>query len=125
MRLLFINSANKRTIMSFPEIEIERLKKRITELEMELAKARSVLEDNDLVEEIPTISNEEAICISEINKLRIASVNGILTLEDVKILDLLVKNLLAIRGKSVTEEKPKKKGTKSVAELLSIVKEKK
>jgi hypothetical protein len=113
------------SFMSFPEIEVERLKKRIAELEIALAKANSVLEDNDLSEEPAKVSDEEVICVSEIHKLRVASDNGILTLEDVKILDLLVKNLLAIRGKSVPEEKPKKKGTKSVAELLSIVKEKK
>jgi hypothetical protein len=39
----------------------------------------------------------------------------------VKILDLLVKNLLAIRGKPAEEKKDRKKGAKSVAELLSIV----
>jgi hypothetical protein len=111
----------------FPEldsIELERLKKKVAELEMELAKARSVLADNDLEDEVSVISDEEAICVSEIHKLRVASDNGILTLEDVKILDLLVKNLLAIRGKAMPEEKAKKKGTKSVAELLSIVQKK-
>jgi hypothetical protein len=109
----------------YPEIdslEIERLKKRVSELEIELIKARSILEENDLADELPTISDTEAICTSEIHKLRIASENGILTLEDVKILDLLVKNLMIAKGKAVPEEKGnKKKGTKSVAELLSIV----
>jgi hypothetical protein len=112
---------------NFPELdslELERLKKRVAELEIELAKARSVLEENDLADELPSVSDEETICISEIHKLKVASDNGVLTLEDVKILDLLVKNLLAIRGKSAPEEKPKKKGTKSVAELLSIVQKK-
>jgi len=102
-------------------LEIEKLRKRVAELELELSKAHSLLQDNDLFEDLPAICDEEVICVSEIHKLRIASDNGILTLEDVKILDLLVKNLLAIRGKPVEEKKEKKKGAKSVAELLSIV----
>lgn len=108
----------------YPELdslEIERLKKRVAELEMELAKARSVLKDNDLEEEAANISEAEAICANEIHKLKVASDNGILTLEDVKVLDILHKNLLLARGRPVEEKKDKKKGAKSVAELLSIV----
>ena len=66
------------------------------------------------------------MCDYEIHKLKIASDNGILTLEDVKVFDLLVKNLLAIRGKVAPETKgDKKRGVKTVAELLSIVGDKK
>jgi hypothetical protein len=109
---------------NYPEVasaEVERLKKKVAELEMELAKARSVLKDNDLEEEASSISDAEAICANEIYKLRVASDNGILTLEDVKVLDILHKNLLLARGKPIEEKKDKKRGTKSVAELLSIV----
>lgn len=108
----------------YPEVasaEVEKLKKRVAELELELAKAHSILKEHDLEEEIVTVSDAEAICISEIKKLKIASDNGILTLEDIKILDLLHKNLLLARGKPVEEKKDKKRGAKSVAELLSIV----
>lgn len=109
---------------TYPELdslEIERLKKKVAELEMELAKARAVLKDNDLEEEAANISEAEAICANEIHKLKVASDNGILTLEDVKVLDILHKNLLLARGRPVEEKKDKKKGAKSVAELLSIV----
>lgn len=109
------------TYPELDELEIERLKKKVAELELELAKTRAVIKDNDLEEEVSSISDAEAICISEIKKLRIASDNGILTLEDIKILDLLHKNLLLARGKPIEEKKDKKKGAKSVAELLSIV----
>lgn len=111
----------------YPELdilELERLKKKVSELEIELAKARSVLKDNDLEEELSNISEAEAICTNEIHKLKIASDNGILTLEDIKALDLLHKNLLLARGRPVEEKKDKKKGAKSVAELLSIVEKK-
>jgi hypothetical protein len=109
---------------TYPELdslEIERLKKKVAELELELSKARSVLKDNDLEEEISNVSEAEAICINEIHKLKVASDAGILTLEDIKALDLLHKNLLLARGKPAEEKKDKKKGAKSVAELLSIV----
>ena len=113
---------------NYPEVastEVERLKKKVAELEMELAKARSVLKDNDLEEEASSISDAEAICANEIHKLKVASDNGILTLEDVKTLDILHKNLLLARGKPIEDKKDKKKGVKTVAELLSIVGDKK
>lgn len=109
---------------AYPELdqlEIERLKKKVAELEMELAKAHAVLKDNGLEEETANISEAEAICANEIHKLKVASDYGILTLEDVKVLDILHKNLLLARGRPVEEKKDKKKGAKSVAELLSIV----
>lgn len=111
-------------INNYPEVasaEVERLKKKVAELEIELAKAHSILRDNDLEEETANISDAEIVCVNEIHKLKVASDHGILTLEDVKVLDILHKNLLLARGKPVEEKKDKKKGTKSVAELLSIV----
>lgn len=108
----------------YPEldnVEIEKLKKKVLDLEIQLAKAHSIIKDNGLEEEVPSISDEEVICINEIKKLKVASDKGILSFEDVKILDLLVKNLLAIRGNVPQEKKSKKKGVKTVAELLSIV----
>jgi hypothetical protein len=108
----------------YPEldiIEIERLKKKVSELELELTKAQKILKDNELLDQISQVSDAEAICANEIKKLKIASDNGILTLEDVKVLDLLHKNLLLAQGRPVEDKKDKKKGAKSVAELLSIV----
>jgi hypothetical protein len=109
---------------AFPEIdslEIQKLKKRISELEIKLAKAESIIKDNDLDEDVSNISDVEAICLAEINKLKVISDKGILSLEDTKVLDLLHKNLLLARGKPTEEKKDKKRGAKSVAELLSIV----
>jgi hypothetical protein len=109
---------------TYPEldsIEIKQLKKKVAELEIELAKAQAVLKENDLIESVSQISETEAICTNEIHKLKVASDNGILTLEDIKILDILHKNLLLAQGRPVEEKKDKKRGTKSVAELLSIV----
>lgn len=112
---------------TYPEldsIEIKQLKKKVAELEIELAKAQAVLKENDLIESVSQISETEAICTNEIHKLKVASDNSILTLEDIKILDILHKNLLLAQGRPVEEKKDKKKGAKSVAELLSIVEKK-
>lgn len=109
---------------TYPEldsIEIKQLKKKVAELEIELAKAQSILKENDLIENMSQVSDCEAICTNEIHKLKVASDHGILTLEDVKVLDILHKNLLLAQGRPVDEKKDKKKGAKSVAELLSIV----
>jgi hypothetical protein len=111
----------------YPELdnlEIKQLKKKVAELEIELAKAQTILKENDLLEKASQVSDCEAICANEIHKLRVASDNGILTLEDVKVLDILHKNLLLAQGRPVEEKKDKKKGAKSVAELLSIVEKK-
>ena len=59
---------------NYPEVasaEVEKLKKKVAELEIELAKARAVIKDNDLESEVTEISDAEAICISEIKKLKI------------------------------------------------------
>ena len=112
---------------TYPEldsIEIQKLKKRISELEIELSKAQKVLKENDLLENTSQVSECEAICANEIHKLKVASDNGILTLEDIKILDILHKNLLLAQGRPVEEKKDNKKRKKSVAELLSIVERK-
>ena len=105
------------------EIEVADLKKKIFELEAKVKKYEEILEDNDLLEEPKTLSIEELICLNEIDKLKIVSDKGCFTLEDTKIFDLLVKNLLAIRGKAPVKEDNKKKvkGPVQVADLLKIV----
>lgn len=100
----------------------EILGKKIIELEAKIQHYESILDANELLDSPKQISNEEYICVSEIDKLKKISDKGILTLEDVKILDLLVKNLLAIRGKAVpVDDKKKKSGPIPVADLLKIV----
>jgi hypothetical protein len=111
--------------MSFPELdslEIEKLKKQVRELQLQISKYKALLQENEIdAEESNTISNEELICVAEIAKLKEISDKSGLMIEDVKILDILVKTLLSIRGKAPEPEKKQKKGVKSIGELLSIV----
>jgi hypothetical protein len=110
--------------MNFPELdnlELEKLKKQVRELSLQIEKYKALLKENDVdLEEQPSISNEELICVAEIAKLKEMSDKGGLMIEDVKILEILVKTLLSVRGKAPEPEK-KKAGARTVGELLSIV----
>lgn len=72
---------------------------------------------------IKTTSPEEQICIEQISRLKTLSEQRSLELDEVKRLDLLVKNLLAIRGHNAEpEDKSKKTKNIDVEKLLSIAK---
>lgn len=105
--------------------EIKSLRKKIQELEEENIKLKQVLKDNDLLDELDsavnTMSNEEFICVNEIRKIKELSENGFLEEEDVRKLDILYKNLRAIRGQSPIEKDSKKTKKADVTELLKIV----
>lgn len=107
----------------FPDLEVVSLRKQVKELESKLAQAQAVLRENDLLDaKSAIISDEEVIVTAQIAKLRELSDKNIpFQIEDVKVLEILVKCLLAIRGKTVVEEKPKKKEAKpDVSKLLRI-----
>jgi len=71
------------------------------------------------IEEVSHISDEEFICLSEINKLKKISENDNLSEQEVRMFDLLNKNLRIIRGQ--TEKKAPKGKKMSKADLLKIV----
>ena len=99
--------------MDFPELaqlELEKLRKENLELKQKLQGYEAILAENDLLDAVPTISDAELICTQQIAKYRKAVDSGaVLDLNDVKILDLLVKNLMIARGKATPEVKEKKK----------------
>lgn len=104
----------------YPEVNVALLNKRIQELEIQNAKYKKLLVDNEVIEEDVQINEVEIICVSEIKKLKDLSEGRGLDLNDVKMLDILHKNLLQARG-SYKEDSKKKTGPKDVAELLRIV----
>lgn len=106
------------------DLELLRTRKELTELKAKLERYESILKDNDLLDSAPTVSDAELICTSQLAKYQKVTANGgVLSLEEVKIVDLLVKNLLLARGKTVPVEK-EKKGKKDkqedVAALLKL-----
>lgn len=110
-----------------PDLEVLRLRSEVATLKKQLDEANKVLEENDLAESKPkAISSEETICIEQIELLSQLSAKGMpFQMEDIKSLEILVKTLLAIRGKTPMVEdssKKKKKEPTKVADLLAIVK---
>lgn len=108
----------------FPDLEIIELRKRVRELEQQLAQAQAVLRENDLLDVKANISDEEAIITKQIAKFRELSDKDIpFQNDDFKNLDILVKALLAIRGKTlapVAEKKKKKEEKPDIGKLLKI-----
>lgn len=106
----------------FPDLEVVSLRKQIKELESKLAQAQAVLRENDLLDAKSHVSDEEHICIAQIAKYKELSDKNIpFEIEDSKNFEILVKCLLAIRGKTIIEAKPKKKEDKvDIAKLLHI-----
>lgn len=116
---------------NFPEIddlEVLKLRKQLMELNVKLQEYERILKENGLIDKLSTISNEEKICHQQIAKLAEQSEKGIpLPLEDIKVLEILVKTLAVARGKVPveTEKKTKKKEEKpDVAKLLKLAGEK-
>ncbi len=115
---------------SFPELEetsdleLLRTRKELLELKTKLAQYEAILAENDLLEDAPKIvSDAELICTRELARYNELSQKGAgLTLEDVKIVDLLNKNLLLAQGKApvVIEKKTKKEDKQDLATLLKI-----
>lgn len=108
--------------MEFPDLELERLKRDLAECKAKLEKYEVILKDNDLLESIPEISDTEFVCRNQIAKYRLAVEKGaILELNEVKVLDLLVKNLLLAQGKAApVAEKKKEEGKADIGKLLAL-----
>jgi len=99
--------------------ENEALRKKISELEKEIYKYEQIIRDNDLdIDDIPEMSDEEYICISQIGRLKEQSEGMAFDQEQAKIFDTLVKDLNLIRG-----GQPKKKAkTKTKAQVKDLIK---
>lgn len=113
--------------MDFPDLELEKLKKELSEAKAKLEKYEAILKDNDLLDSVPAVGDSEVIIRNQIAKIRNAVEKGaVLELNEVKILDLLVKNLLLIQGKAVPVEEKKPKTPEKIdpAKLLSIASKK-
>ena len=80
------------------DVELSSLRLKILELEVQNAKYKDILLKNNLYPEVEALSDMEQVCISEIRKLKIISNRVMLTLNEVKALDVLHKNLMQARG---------------------------
>lgn len=107
------------------DLELLRTRKELLELKAKAERYEQILKENDLLDSVPTTSDTEILCVKQLAKYREVVDKGIpLTMEDTKIIDLLHKNLLLARGKSVPAEdgrtKKKKEEKVDVAKLLQL-----
>lgn len=90
-----------------------------SELQKEIIRLRKIIESYGLSEEMH-ITNIEYICQIGIDNLKGMAMQGSLTQDEAKTLDILHKNLRIARGKLEKKEVPGRET--SEAELLKIVK---
>ena len=112
------------------ELELQAYKDKITELENKVSILKQVIIDNDLEEDIPedidTVTVEERICIDGINHIAELVKTHQYDDKDIKNFDTLFKIFRALRGKSLPSEgKAKKTNPQEIKNLLKIVNEEK
>jgi hypothetical protein len=90
----------------------------IEDLEKEIIRLRKTLESYGITQEMH-ITNVEYICQKAIDDMKKLAMNGGITSDDAKILDILHKNLRMARGNIAKKEAPGKAA--SEADLLRIV----
>lgn len=105
----FANTQNELIVSYQKEIEVLRLKNRQLEA--------MLINKTNLITEL---SPEENICIQQIDRLEKTSLTRELTLEEVKRLDLLVKNMKLIREESTIVLNSKKSDNLGEADLVAI-----
>ena len=91
------------------QFELKILEDEIERLENENTKLRILLKEAGMDDDVGSVSDEEAICISQINRLKKYSDTRDLSNDEIKNLDLLNKNLRMIRGNLKRGKKSKLK----------------
>jgi hypothetical protein len=104
------------------DLEVLELRKKVKALELENAKFKALLTEHRILDGVQAVSDAQVICVSGLIALKEMQKQsgGYLDLEQVKVLDVLHRNLLLAQGKPAGEEKKKPK-KEDVATLLSIV----
>ena len=103
------------------DLQVKLLEKELYDLKHEIIKLRLVLKNNGLDGEEKTISDEEAICVKQIERIKELSSERLLVPDEVKMLDILHKNLKLSRGESAKSKKKANMDKMSSAELLKFI----
>lgn len=104
------------------EFQIKKLTEDNKRLVNEITKLKILLKDLDPEADVSDVSDEEAICIEQIQRIKKYSSNRDLTPDEIKGLDVLVKNLRLIRGQSSRDTSDKLTKKTSKEELEKIIK---
>ena len=102
--------------------EIQKLKDENQQLQNEVNKLKILLKEFDPDADTSDISDEEAICVEQIRKLKAHSAKRELSPDEIKALDTLVKNIRIIRGENTRSNSAKKAKEASKEELEKLAK---
>lgn len=102
--------------------ELKKLKEELKRLETENSKLKILLKEIDPEANVSSISDEEQICVEQIALLRKQSSNRELTVDEIKNLDVLHKNLKLARGENVRGNSGAKVAAASKEELEAALK---
>jgi hypothetical protein len=103
------------------ELEIKALRNEVQKLTNQLTKYQILLKEIDEGADPSMVSDEESICVTQINRLRQASDGRELSNDEVKNLDVLHKNLKLARGENIrvgAQNKTKKLSDKDLEKLV-------
>lgn len=104
------------------DLQIQKLKNENDKLQNEINKLKVLLKELDPDADVSEISDQEIICIEQIKKLREYSKQRELTNDEIRNLDLLVKNIRLIRGESGRTRSGGNTKNLSEKELEAIIK---
>ena len=104
------------------EFEMIALRNEVEKLKYEVIKYKILLNEIDSDANPDIISDEEAICVEQIRKLKESSGKRQLSTDEVKKLDILHKNLKLARGEGTRVGARNKVGSMSAKDLADIVK---
>jgi len=104
------------------ELQIKILEEENTKLKHELIKCKILLKEIDSDANPNLVSDEEAICVEQIRRLKEVSEDRELSTDEAKKLDILHKNLKLARGEDLRVKSANKVKKLSSADLTNIAK---
>ena len=106
------------------EFEVVALKNEVERLKNELIKYKILLNEIDSEANPDIVSDEEAICVEQIHRLKDSSSKRQLTTDEAKKLDILHKNLKLARGQDTRIAARNQAGKMTAKELANIANKK-
>jgi hypothetical protein len=102
--------------------EIQKLKDENKKLRNEITKLKILIKDLDPDADVSEISDQEAIAVEQLKKIKEYSSKRDLTTDEIKAYDVLVKNLRLIRGENSRSASDKNTKGLSKKDLEAIAK---
>lgn len=124
-RIRKANSASKTSNSPTDDSEIEFMRLQLKEKEDELSRANMLLNKLDVMNVVRPLSDEEEIASIQLEKIKNISRERALTLEEVKIYDLLVKNKRLAQGEVTDINGNKNLNSMAKKDLIKIAAKKK